>query len=277
MLEALADAGAGAGAVAIRGEARSRAGSPACGGSRCARSPSAPPAARCRSAARAPRRSCGSRRAPEGGRSSSAAGCVAICESGLRPLPRRDDADAAPRRSRCALPGRGAGRRLGGPRRASSRARSSPAGPDLATLDAEALAGRIEVRTWREGDRIRPLGMEGTKTLQDLFTDRGVPRSLRATLPVVTVGGEVAWVAGRRGLGATSGSTPDDRARSRCSAARGRARLAARRTAPNESSSLRRVNDPAIGEILVAAEDLQRAGRRARRARSAATTRVATW
>ena len=38
--------------------------------------------------------------------------------------------------------------------------------------------------------------MRGTKTLQDLFTDRGVPRSLRGTLPIVTVDGEVAWVAG---------------------------------------------------------------------------------
>jgi tRNA(Ile)-lysidine synthase len=71
-----------------------------------------------------------------------------------------------------------------------------PAGPDLATLDAEALAGEIEVRTWRDGDRIRPLGMAGTKTLQDLFTDRGVPRSERATRPVVTVDGEIAWVTG---------------------------------------------------------------------------------
>jgi tRNA(Ile)-lysidine synthase len=71
-----------------------------------------------------------------------------------------------------------------------------PQGPDLATLDVEALAGRIEVRTWREGDRIRPLGMRGTKTLQDLFTDRKVPRSLRHQVPVVTVDGEIAWVAG---------------------------------------------------------------------------------
>jgi tRNA(Ile)-lysidine synthase len=38
--------------------------------------------------------------------------------------------------------------------------------------------------------------MEGTKSLQDLFTDRGVPRSLRHSLPVVTVGDRVAWVAG---------------------------------------------------------------------------------
>jgi tRNA(Ile)-lysidine synthase len=71
-----------------------------------------------------------------------------------------------------------------------------PAGPDLATLDAGTLDGRIEVRTWRPGDRIRPLGMSGTKTLADLFTDRGVPRSVRPTLPIVTVDGEVAWVAG---------------------------------------------------------------------------------
>ena len=38
--------------------------------------------------------------------------------------------------------------------------------------------------------------MKGTKSLQDLFTDRGVPRSLRGRVPVVTVDGEIAWVAG---------------------------------------------------------------------------------
>jgi tRNA(Ile)-lysidine synthase len=43
---------------------------------------------------------------------------------------------------------------------------------------------------------MQPLGMAGTKTLQDLFTDRGVPRTERRTLPVVTVDGEIAWVAG---------------------------------------------------------------------------------
>jgi tRNA(Ile)-lysidine synthase len=43
---------------------------------------------------------------------------------------------------------------------------------------------------------MRPLGMAGTKTLQDLFADRGVPRSLRHHLPVVTAAGRVVWVAG---------------------------------------------------------------------------------
>jgi tRNA(Ile)-lysidine synthase len=43
---------------------------------------------------------------------------------------------------------------------------------------------------------MRPLGLDGTKSLQDLFTDRKVPRSLRRRLPVVESEGEIAWVAG---------------------------------------------------------------------------------
>jgi tRNA(Ile)-lysidine synthase len=58
------------------------------------------------------------------------------------------------------------------------------------------LAGTLTVRSWRDGDRMRPAGLGGTKTLQDLFTDRKVPRALRRTLPVVESGGEIVWVAG---------------------------------------------------------------------------------
>ena len=71
-----------------------------------------------------------------------------------------------------------------------------PGGPDLATLDADALGEEVEIRAWRDGDRMRPLGLGGSKSLQDLFTDRGVPRSERSRVPVVTAGGRVAWVAG---------------------------------------------------------------------------------
>jgi tRNA(Ile)-lysidine synthase len=54
----------------------------------------------------------------------------------------------------------------------------------------------LTVRAWRDGDRMRPAGLGGTKTLQDLFTDRKVPRALRHTLPVVVSGEEIVWVAG---------------------------------------------------------------------------------
>ena len=54
----------------------------------------------------------------------------------------------------------------------------------------------LTVRAWRAGDRMRPLGLGGSKTLQDLFTDRKVPRALRRTLPVVESAGAIVWVAG---------------------------------------------------------------------------------
>jgi tRNA(Ile)-lysidine synthase len=63
-------------------------------------------------------------------------------------------------------------------------------------VSATALGDSATVRAWRDGDRMRPLGLGGSKSLQDLFTDRKIPRALRRTLPVVEVGGEVAWVAG---------------------------------------------------------------------------------
>jgi tRNA(Ile)-lysidine synthase len=69
-------------------------------------------------------------------------------------------------------------------------------GPDLAVVDPGALAGDLVVRAWREGDRMRPLGLGGSKSLQDLFTDRKVPRSLRHALPVVTSDGRIVWIAG---------------------------------------------------------------------------------
>jgi len=68
--------------------------------------------------------------------------------------------------------------------------------PDAPRLDADRLADTLTVRAWCEGDRMQPLGLDGTKSLQDLFGDRKVPRSLRRSLPVVESDGEIAWVAG---------------------------------------------------------------------------------
>ena len=69
-------------------------------------------------------------------------------------------------------------------------------GPGEGSVSAALIGGRALVRAWRPGDRMRPVGLGGTKTLQDLFTDRKVPRSLRRSLPVVEAGGRIVWVAG---------------------------------------------------------------------------------
>jgi len=63
-------------------------------------------------------------------------------------------------------------------------------------VSGAALGGALTVRAWKEGDRVRPVGLGHSKTLQDLFTDAKVPRSLRHSLPVLEVGGEIVWVAG---------------------------------------------------------------------------------
>ncbi|MHB1341442.1 MAG: tRNA lysidine(34) synthetase TilS [Coriobacteriia bacterium] len=70
--------------------------------------------------------------------------------------------------------------------------------PYAAYVDADLIAGELVVDAPREGDRMQPLGMEGSKKLQDLLTDAKVPRRLRAATPVVRDGGSIAWVAGVR-------------------------------------------------------------------------------
>jgi tRNA(Ile)-lysidine synthase len=194
VLEALEASGAGAGSVAIRAEALQ--------GSEPALRRLALRALAERAAGRAvplSRRRAGQimRLAlmPEGGEVDLGHGVTAICEGGLIRFETASEADAAPTPTPLRVPG---SCRFGQWEvRAELRAGPlQPAGPDLATLDAEALGDELVVRTWREGDRMRPLGMSGTKTLQDLFTDRGIPRSLRHRLPVVTAAGRVVWVAG---------------------------------------------------------------------------------
>ena len=68
--------------------------------------------------------------------------------------------------------------------------------------DAAATGERLSVRTWRPGDRFRPLGMAHTKKLQDVFADAKIPRGLRRRLPLVCVGEgpeeRIVWVVGVR-------------------------------------------------------------------------------
>jgi tRNA(Ile)-lysidine synthase len=112
-------------------------------------------------------------------------GLRAIAEYGTLRFTRSADAEP-PAPVELAVPGRARfgdwelEARLGGP-------------GDVAVRD---LAPAVTVRAWRDGDRMRPAGLGGSKSLQDLFTDRKVPRALRRTLPVVESGGAIVWVAG---------------------------------------------------------------------------------
>ncbi len=67
--------------------------------------------------------------------------------------------------------------------------------PEVAYLDAE--RGPYRVRTARDGDSIRPLGLGGSKKVLRAMMDRGLPRDLRRRVPVVVAAdGGVAWISG---------------------------------------------------------------------------------
>jgi tRNA(Ile)-lysidine synthase len=62
-------------------------------------------------------------------------------------------------------------------------------------FDAEALRDGLLVRSRRPGDRIHLPGV-GTRKLQDVLVDAGIPREARDALPLVEVAGEIVWVPG---------------------------------------------------------------------------------
>ncbi|HEY4277546.1 MAG TPA: tRNA lysidine(34) synthetase TilS [Conexibacter sp.] len=98
------------------------------------------------------------------------------------------------------------------------RCEQSAVEPRDGVLDRATLGeGELLVRAWRSGDRMAPVGLGGTKSLQDLFTARRVPRARRHEVPVVVCGEEIAWVAGVA-TSARHGVTPTTRDAVRLSA-----------------------------------------------------------
>ena len=65
-----------------------------------------------------------------------------------------------------------------------------------ALFDLVYLPTPLTVRNFRHGDRFQPLGMTGHKKVKELFIEKKVPLSLRATLPLLSTGDEVLWIPG---------------------------------------------------------------------------------
>jgi tRNA(Ile)-lysidine synthase len=111
-------------------------------------------------------------------------------------------AQAAPRHPDVALriadTGPGAGRFVAGGR--EYVVHWAPAGHDgrdglAASFDPSSLRFPLELRAWRSGDRIRLA--YGSKKLKQLFQERRIGRSRRASLPVLTDADDVVlWVVG---------------------------------------------------------------------------------
>lgn len=120
----------------------------------------------------------------------------------LERLPERSESRTGPVSYTCSIPGEvelsELGLRLrirrsgvepwmfsGDPRRAALALPASLPDPAVATA-----------RNRRPGDRLRPLGGPGERKLKDLLIDRGIPARERDRLPIVEIGGRIAWVPG---------------------------------------------------------------------------------
>ena len=72
------------------------------------------------------------------------------------------------------------------------------ASSDEAYLDLSSVEPGVILRNQRREDRVSPLGMRGTKRVNDLLADAKVHRSLRDSVPILASGGNIIWVVGHR-------------------------------------------------------------------------------
>jgi tRNA(Ile)-lysidine synthase len=67
-----------------------------------------------------------------------------------------------------------------------------------AYMDADEVGPKLNVRTWKRGDRFQPLGMGCGKKLGEFMIDARIPRHWRHNIPVVASSSGIVWLAGYR-------------------------------------------------------------------------------
>lgn len=70
------------------------------------------------------------------------------------------------------------------------------AGSGLGQFDKSKLTFPLKLRYWKEGDRIQPLGMKGTKKVSDVLIDKKVSSALKKNRMVLLSENEIIWVVG---------------------------------------------------------------------------------
>lgn len=65
-------------------------------------------------------------------------------------------------------------------------------------FDADKIKGPLFVRTRKEKDVFRPLGMRGRKTLKKFFIDEKIPLLVRSRVPIIEDNQKIMWVVGSR-------------------------------------------------------------------------------
>jgi tRNA(Ile)-lysidine synthase len=67
---------------------------------------------------------------------------------------------------------------------------------DVIYLNPDKIKGILQLRSWQLGDRIKPIGMKGSKLISDVLTDAKVPNSERLEQLVLCDDEKILWCVG---------------------------------------------------------------------------------
>ncbi len=65
-------------------------------------------------------------------------------------------------------------------------------------MDYDAIKCPLEIRNMRPGDRIHPIGMDGTKKIKEYFIDKKISKKRRGRIPLLVDRESVLWIMGMR-------------------------------------------------------------------------------
>lgn len=65
-------------------------------------------------------------------------------------------------------------------------------------IDRQKLVEPLALRTWKQGDKFKPLGMQQWKKLSDFFTDVKIPMHMKKQHPLLVDQKKIVWVCGLR-------------------------------------------------------------------------------
>ncbi|MBD7910976.1 MULTISPECIES: tRNA lysidine(34) synthetase TilS [Clostridium] len=65
---------------------------------------------------------------------------------------------------------------------------------EIKYFNYDSINGNIIIRQRKNGDKINPLGMKGSKKLKDIFIDMKIPKENRELIPIIQFDENIAWV-----------------------------------------------------------------------------------
>lgn len=69
-------------------------------------------------------------------------------------------------------------------------------GANVKSFDIDKISGKLVIRNRRNGDKIKPLGLGGTKKIKDILIDSKVPLENRNSIPIICDDEKILWLVG---------------------------------------------------------------------------------